>query len=50
MARLPYLDADDLREEDRDLLARRINLNRALAHSVPGSRQFWSIANWIRFD
>jgi len=50
MARLPYLDAADLREEDRDLLARPINLNRALVHSVPGARQFWSIANWIRFD
>lgn len=50
MARLPYLDAADLREEDRDLLTRNINLNRALAHSIPGTRHFWAMANWIRFD
>ncbi|MFA7248037.1 MAG: carboxymuconolactone decarboxylase family protein [Dehalococcoidia bacterium] len=49
MARLPYLDAADLREEDRDLLARPINLNRALAHSIPSSRNFWEMGNWIRF-
>lgn len=50
MARLPYLDASDLREEDRDQLARPINLNRALVHSIPTSRHFWDLANWIRFD
>jgi alkylhydroperoxidase family enzyme len=50
MARLPYLDASDLREEDRDQLTRPINLNRALVHSIPTSRHFWGLANWIRFD
>ena len=50
MARLPYLDAGDLREEDRDQLARPINLNRELVHSIPASRNFWQMANWIRFD
>ncbi len=50
MARLPYLNASDLREEDRDQLARPINLNRALVHSIPASRNFWQMANWIRFD
>ena len=50
MARLPYLDASDLREEDRDQLARPINLNRQLVHSIPTSRHFWDLANWIRFD
>src|SRR5690606_38057307 len=50
MARLPYLDASDLAEDDRDQLARPINLNRALVHSIPTSRHFWQMANWIRFD
>ena len=50
MARLPYLDASDLREEDRDLLARPLTLNRALVHSIPTSRHFWAMANWMRFD
>ena len=50
MARLPYLDASDLREEDRDQLTRPINLNRSLVHSIPSSRNFWQMANWIRFD
>ena len=50
MARVPYLDATDLREEDRDQLARPINLNRALVHSIPASRSFWQMGNWIRFD
>lgn len=50
MARLPYLDAGDLREEDRDQLARPLTLNRALVHSIPTSRHFWDMANWMRFD
>ncbi len=33
MARVPYLDKADLRREDQDLLARDINLVRALVHS-----------------
>ena len=31
MARLPYLDVDDLKEEDKALLKRPINLFRQLA-------------------
>ena len=50
MARLPYVDTDDLRAEDRELLARPINLNRALVHSPTVFRHFWDTANWIRFD
>ena len=38
MARLPYLSVSDLAEEDRDLLARDINLHRLLAHSPAGAR------------
>jgi hypothetical protein len=33
MARVPYLDLEDLPPEHRDLLARRANIYRALAHS-----------------
>jgi hypothetical protein len=36
MARLSYLDKDDLKEEDKELLARGINLHRILVHS-PGA-------------
>ena len=50
MARLPYLDADDLAPEDRDLLKRTINLNRILAHSPIGMRHFQGLAHWIRFE
>lgn len=32
MARIPYLDVDDLADEDKDLLKRGINLHRALVH------------------
>jgi alkylhydroperoxidase family enzyme len=48
MARLPYLDRDDLKPEDRDLLARDINLIRALVHSPGGTRAFAGLGGWIR--
>ncbi len=38
MARLPYLNKEDLAESDRDLLTRPININRTLVHS-PGGRR-----------
>jgi alkylhydroperoxidase family enzyme len=50
MARLPYLDRSDLAPEYQDLLARNINLFRALAHSPKGARSFGALANFIRFD
>ncbi|MDP6342738.1 MAG: carboxymuconolactone decarboxylase family protein [Alphaproteobacteria bacterium] len=50
MARIPYLDAADLAEEDRDLLRRGINLHRALVHSPNGARNFSKVGSWIRFE
>lgn len=50
MARVPYLDATDLDEADRRLLARPINLFRALANSPDGLAQFHDIGEWIRFQ
>lgn len=49
MARLPYLDPEDLAPEDRELLQRTISLNRVLAHSPAAMRPFQRFANWIRF-
>ena len=49
MARLPYLDKSDLAPENQDLLARNINLVRALAHSPDGARAFGALAAFIRF-
>ena len=49
MARVPYLDVEDLAEEDRDLLKRRITLHRALVHSVGGARAFSGLGQWIRY-
>ena len=40
MARVPYLDAEDLPEQHRDLLKRKINLHRALVNSPDGARAF----------
>lgn len=48
MARLPYLDAKDLAEADRDLLARPINLHRALVHSPHAARAFLGLGQFIR--
>ncbi len=50
MARIPYLDAEDLAEQDRDLLKRGINLHRALVHSPGGARSFSGLGTYIRFD
>ena len=49
MARLPYLTPDDLPEDQRELLARDINLNRLLAHHPDGARAFGRMGGWIRF-
>ncbi len=48
MARLPYLDRDDLPEEDRPILNRDINLNRILAHSPGAARAFGTLGGYIR--
>jgi len=50
MARVPYLNRDDLPDSSKDLLTREINLYRAMIHSPEGTRSFQKFANWIRFD
>lgn len=49
MARVPYLDPEDLAEADREILARPISLYRVLAHSPDGARAFHGLGGWIRF-
>ncbi len=49
MARVPYLDPEDLAPDDRELLSRPINLARVLAHSPSGARAFNRLGGWIRF-
>jgi alkylhydroperoxidase family enzyme len=49
MARLPYLDLENLPPEHQDLLARRANIYRALAHSPNGLRAFSGLGGFIRF-
>src|SRR6185295_12240342 len=48
MARLPYLDADQLAPEQRELLKRPINLTRLLVNSPGMARAFGGIGNYIR--
>lgn len=48
MARVPYLDQSDLAPEHKDLLARNINLFRAMAHSPDGARAFHGLGEFIR--
>lgn len=50
MARLPYLDKDDLKDDDKELLARNMNLHRILAHSPGAARSFGALAKYIRFE
>jgi alkylhydroperoxidase family enzyme len=49
MARLPYLDIDDLEEKDHDLLKRPINLFRQLVNSTGGARAFGTLGHYIRY-
>ena len=49
MARISYLDIDDLEEDNKDLLKRSINLHRALVHSPGGARNFGHLGQYIRF-
>ena len=48
MARLPYLDQEDLPAEDRVLLTRDINLYKALAHNTAALRAFSGLGQYIR--
>src|SRR5262245_60246932 len=49
MARVPYLDQQDLAAEHRDLLKRSVNIFRALANSPEGLRAFHGLGEFIRF-
>src|SRR6185503_4221667 len=49
LARVPYLDQQDLAAEHRDLLKRSVNIVRALANSPNGLREFSALSNFIRF-
>ncbi len=50
MARLPYLDTEDLAPADRDIMRRGINLDRILAHSPEGARSFTRLGRFIRHE
>ncbi len=50
MARLPYLDKDDLPPADHDVLKRTINLYRLLAHNPAAARRFQGLGAYIRHD
>lgn len=49
MARLRYLEVDDLDPDNRSLLDRPINLAKILVHSPGGARAFNRLGGWIRF-
>jgi alkylhydroperoxidase family enzyme len=48
MARVPYLDQSDLPEQYKDLLARPIALNRAMANNPEASKAMSVLAMYIR--
>lgn len=48
MARLPYLNPDDLSPQNRDLLKQPINLNRVLVHSPDCRRASLGLAAYFR--
>ncbi len=50
MARLPYLEIEQLKPEDRDLLVRPVHLYRAMANAPGITRAFLGLANQIRHD
>ncbi|MBI2802984.1 MAG: carboxymuconolactone decarboxylase family protein [Gammaproteobacteria bacterium] len=49
MARVPYLTEADVAPQNRDLLARKLNLYRALIHSPDTARSFAALGMHIRF-
>ena len=49
MARVPYLDPNDLAEADRDLLKRPISLHRALVNSPNAARALGGLGQFIRY-
>jgi alkylhydroperoxidase family enzyme len=48
MARLPYLEADQVAPEYRDMLKRNINLDKLLVNSPDMARAFNGISSYIR--
>ena len=49
MARLPYLEADQIAPEYRDMLERNTNLHKLLVNSPDMARAFNGIGGYIRF-
>ena len=49
MARLPYLEADQVAPEYRDMLKRNTNLHKLLVNSPDTARAFNGIGGYIRF-
>ena len=49
MARLPYLEPDQVAPEYRDMLKRNTNLHKLLVNSPDMARAFNGIGNFIRF-
>src|SRR6202007_885510 len=48
-ARLPYLEADQVAPEYRDMLKRNTNLHKLLVNSPDMARAFNGVGNYIRF-
>ena len=49
MARLPYLEADQVAPEYRDMLKRNTNLHKLMVNSPEMARAFNGVGNFIRF-
>ena len=49
MARLPYLEPDQVAPEYRDMLKRNTNLHKLLVNSPDMARAFNGIGGYIRF-
>src|SRR5215831_3031075 len=49
MARLPYLEPDQVAPEYRDMLKRNTNLHKLLVNSPDMARAFDGVGNYIRF-
>ena len=49
MARLPYLEADQVAPEYRDMLKRNTNLHKLIVNSPDMARAFNGVGNFIRF-
>jgi alkylhydroperoxidase family enzyme len=49
MARLPYLEPDQVAPEYRDMLKRNTNLHKLMVNSPDMARSFNNVGNFIRF-